>query len=175
MKKIGIISDTHGYMDARIKAHLSPCDEIWHGGDIGSINIESDVFENKVIRAVHGNIDDAHTRQLYPEQLIFEVEGVKIGMLHIGGRPGRPSAAMRLMVAHHSLHMVITGHSHIPVVVQDRDLGVLFVNPGACGHEGFHTMRTMMTCEIDQGQIKNFSIIELGKRGKALQLSQIPH
>ncbi len=166
MKKIGLISDSHGFIDARIIELLEEVDEIWHAGDIGPIEILNQLPNDKTIRVVTGNIDDHFARASYPEDLNFEVEGVKIYMLHIGGKPPRYAAGVKTKLKESNAAVFVCGHSHICKVEFDKNLHCLYMNPGAIGHHGFHLVRTMLLFEITNGKIENLRVVELGKRGR---------
>lgn len=164
MKLIGILSDTHSHWDDRYATHFAQCDEIWHAGDIGCI----DIIERlrgvcPVVRAVCGNIDSGVVRRSFPEVDIFETEGLKIMLRHIGGYPGKyaPGVADRLAVERPAL--MVCGHSHILKVMYDNRLGLLHINPGAAGTAGWHTRRTLVRFTIDQGVPGNLEVIELGR------------
>ncbi len=165
MKKIGLISDTHGYIGEDILQHLRVCDEVWHAGDWGEgINEEIEKMF-PVVRGVFGNIDNHILRRIYPEEQLFELEGFKIFMIHIGGYPGRYPARIKEKLNIYKPDMFICGHSHILKVIYDKKLSLLHLNPGAAGRSGFHHVRTMLRFCLDTGNISNMEIIELGTRG----------
>ncbi len=164
--KIALISDSHSYIDHKTLTYLQDCDEIWHAGDIGSMDVMQALPAGKVIRAVFGNIDDAELQEQYPEQLIFTVGGVKVLMTHIGGKPPRYAKGVKQLIREIQPQLFICGHSHICKVEFDAALGCLYMNPGAIGQQGFHTMRTMLLFELDAGRINNLRVVELGKRGR---------
>lgn len=164
MKKIGLISDTHGYLDPRLFTLFADCDEVWHAGDIGSMEVLRQLQAFKPLRAVYGNIDDAEMRYTLNEIERFEVEGVDIQMMHIGGHPGKYSAKALITLVKNAPQLMVCGHSHILRVIYDKKYKCLHVNPGACGMFGFHTMRTALRFAIDNGEIKDMEIIELGQR-----------
>ncbi|MCH7403585.1 metallophosphoesterase family protein [Belliella kenyensis] len=166
MKRIGLISDSHGYIDDAIIEHLSHVDEIWHAGDIGDLSTLNALPKGKVLRVVTGNIDDHVARSAFPEELWFEVEGLKIGMLHIGGKPPRYANGIKKKIRDHHCQLFVCGHSHICKVEFDPSVGCLYMNPGAIGRHGFHMIRTMLIFEIETGQLKNLNVIELGKRSQ---------
>jgi uncharacterized protein len=166
MKKIALISDSHGHLDPGILDHLIETDEIWHAGDIGEIEILNRLPSDKQLRVITGNIDDHQARLVYPEELVFEVEGVKVLMLHIGGKPPGYAKGVKERIRTISPHLFICGHSHICKVEFDKTLNCLYINPGAVGHQGFHVMRTMLLFELENGKIKNLRVVELGRRGK---------
>lgn len=170
LTRIGLISDTHGYMDDRILHHLNECNEIWHAGDIGSIELVDQINEfgknnNKQVRWVHGNIDDHKVRLVCPEFNRFNVEKVEILMTHIAGKPGKYSLALANELQNNgSPTILVCGHSHILLVKKDNHHNMLWLNPGACGNKGFHRLRTMIRFEIEGDKIQNLEAIELGKR-----------
>ncbi len=167
--QIGIISDTHGYLDPLVLEAFSTCDEIWHAGDFGGIEIAEQLQQAKPLRGVYGNIDDAKVRQSFPEDLRFECEGVSVWMTHIAGRPGKYSPRVRKGLIADPPRVLICGHSHIISVENDSRFGLKYINPGAAGHEGAHVMRTLLKFELSNGELKNMRLIELGLRGRRNQ------
>lgn len=167
MMKIGLISDTHGFLDERVFHHFKHCDEIWHAGDIGENEVLSRLQTFKPTKAVFGNIETAALQKELPEYLEIKKEGVRTLMIHIGGRPGRYAKGVKDLILKYRPNLFICGHSHILKVMMDRDLDVLYMNPGAAGKHGFHQMRTMLRFDLKEGQIKNLEVIELGKRAQA--------
>lgn len=165
MVRIGLISDTHGYIDDRILEHFSDCNEIWHAGDIGDQEVIDKLSQKIIFRAVHGNIDDLSIRNQYPENLIFELENLKVWITHIGALPPSYNKKIRrdLMSIHPDLF--VCGHSHIVRIIPDRQNNLLYINPGAAGQQGFHKIRTLVRFAIDGGQVKNLQVVELGRRG----------
>jgi uncharacterized protein len=166
MKKIALISDSHGHLDSGILDHLKEADEIWHAGDIGDIEVLNILPSGKQIRVITGNIDDQQARLVFPEELVFVSEGVKVLMLHIGGKPPGYSKGVKERIRAVSPHLFVCGHSHICKVEFDKNHNCLYMNPGAVGHQGFHVMRTMLLFELENGKIKNLRVVELGRRGK---------
>lgn len=164
--KIALISDSHSYIDHKTLSYLHDVDEIWHAGDIGDESVMQALPEGKEIRAVYGNIDDTACQERYPEWLDFELEGVKIIMTHIGGKPPRYAKGVKPRIKSAKAKLFICGHSHICKVVFDQELNCLYMNPGAIGRQGFHQMRTMLLFDLDQGEVKNLRVVELGKRGQ---------
>lgn len=164
MYRIGLLSDTHGFWDKKYAKYLSSCDEIWHAGDIGSIEVASQLERLKPLRAVHGNIDGHELRLLYPKTQFFTLDGVKVFMTHIGGYPGKYEPAIKPLLAEYKPDLFVTGHSHILKVIYDKNLQCLSVNPGAAGLSGFHQVRTLLRFGIDKGMIKDMEVIELGSR-----------
>ena len=165
MKRIGLLSDTHSFLDPALLRHFERCDEVWHAGDIGRVAVADALEDFKPFRAVYGNIDGQPVRIRYPENLIFETEGLKVLMTHIGGYPGRYTARVKALLQRHKPGLYICGHSHILKVMPDKDLGLLHINPGACGKEGFHRMRTAIRFVVNEGRVAQLEVIELGKRG----------
>jgi putative phosphoesterase len=163
--KILLLSDTHGYMGEDILSFVESVDEVWHAGDIGEGDVIEQMEQIKPVRSVYGNIDRASIRDKSPLNQIFEIEGLKIFMTHIGGYPGRYNARVRQLIQTELPKIYICGHSHILKVVPDNKYQLLHLNPGACGHHGFHKVRTMLRFDIFSGEIKNMEVIELGKRG----------
>lgn len=161
MKKIGLLSDTHGYWDDRYREYFGECDEIWHAGDIGSPELAERLDAIKPLRAVYGNIDGYPLRQIYPKSARFTVEGVSVLMTHIGGYPGRYEPEVRACLQEDTPKLFISGHSHIVKVMFDKKLGCLHINPGAAGKTGFHKVRTLVRFGLDEGAIKDLEVIEL--------------
>ncbi|NDV79877.1 metallophosphoesterase [Dysgonomonas sp. 511] len=161
MKKIGLISDTHNWWDERYEKYFADCDEIWHAGDIGSLELALRFEAFKPFRAVYGNIDDHKVRTAYPEFLRFAEENVDVLMTHIGGYPGKYDPRVRNILYANPPKLFITGHSHILKVMYDKKLNCLHINPGAAGKYGFHTVRTLVRFVIDKGNISDLDVIEL--------------
>jgi putative phosphoesterase len=166
LKKILLISDTHGHLDQKIQKYINGVDQVWHAGDIGTTNVTDSISGFKPLKAVYGNIDGHLLRSQFPENQIFICEGVKVLMTHIGGYPGRYSPRVRKLILEHKPQLYICGHSHILKVMHDRRNGLLHMNPGACGIQGFHKFRTLLRFELNQRKIENVEAIELGMRGK---------
>ena len=165
MTRIGLISDTHGFLDEAVFKHFENCDEIWHAGDFGEgvanrLNAEI----GRKIKGVYGNIDDASIRNEYPEQLVFMCEEVKVMMRHIGGSPPKYNPETRKELAIHQPQLFISGHSHILKVMYDSTINCLHMNPGAAGKHGWHKVRTIIRLVIDGKEMKTCEVIELGKR-----------
>lgn len=166
MKKIVLLSDTHGYIDEHILKFCREADEIWHGGDWGQDVNEKLETLKKPIQGVYGNIDGQKIRAIYPEICRFECEGIRVFIKHIGGYPGHYAAGVKTDLIKEKPDLFITGHSHILKVMRDNAIpGLLHVNPGAAGISGFHKMRTMVNFKIDNGKIFDMNVIELGSRG----------
>lgn len=165
MKKIGLLSDTHGYWDDKFETYFETCDEIWHAGDIGSLELANRFEAMKPFRAVYGNIDDYKTRITYPQTLRFTLEKVEVLMTHIGGYPGRYDPSIRAQLQARPPKLFIAGHSHILKVLYDKNLDCLHMNPGAAGKYGFHRVRTLLRFLLDEGDIRDLEVIEIGKQG----------
>ncbi|MDI1353897.1 MAG: metallophosphoesterase family protein [bacterium] len=164
MRKILVLSDTHGYLDPKLFKYINAVDEVWHGGDIGALQVCTGISKLKPLKAVYGNIDGADIRASFPEDQIFFCEEVKVVMTHIGGYPGKYPSKIKDLLREHQPDLFICGHSHILKVMNDKEHHLLHMNPGAIGLQGFHTVRTALTFEIEGREIKNLSIIELGNR-----------
>lgn len=165
MALIGLISDTHSYLDPAVFEHFKDCDEIWHIGDIGDRTVLDQLKDFKPVKAVFGNIETQELRHELPEDLIFEIEGLKVFMTHIGNLPGKYFARIKKNIKFHQPNLFICGHSHILRVIKDPvNNGMVYINPGAAGKHGFHQMRTLMRMKIEQSKITNLEVIELGKR-----------
>lgn len=164
MKKILLLSDTHGHIDDRIKKYAGEADELWHAGDIGTTSISDELKKIKPLKAVFGNIDGAEVRKEFPLNNRFMCEGVDVWITHIGGYPGKYSPAVKADIVNNPPKIFISGHSHILKVMQDKKLNLLHMNPGAAGKQGFHQMRTMLRFKIDGEEIKELEVIELGKK-----------
>lgn len=162
--KIGLLSDTHGYLDDAVLKHFEKCDEIWHAGDFGSMEVIEKLEAFKPLRGVYGNIDDKDIRLKFPEHLRFHCEQVDVWMTHIGGYPGKYSPLVKPEILNIPPKLFITGHSHILKVQFDPKLQLLHLNPGAAGKQGWHQIRTAMRFEINGDKIENLEVIELGSR-----------
>jgi putative phosphoesterase len=163
MKRIGLISDTHGFLDEKIFDHFKDCDEIWHAGDFGD-DVAKRIKERKSLRGVFGNIDEQEIRNEFPVQQVFMCEDVKVMIRHIGGSPPRYNPATKKELALHKPQLFISGHSHILKVMFDEKINCLHMNPGAAGRHGWHKMRTIIRFVIDGKEMKDCEVIELGKR-----------
>ena len=164
MTRIGLISDTHGYLDETVFEHFKNCDEVWHGGDFGELNLVKRLKERKNLRGVYGNIDGQDIRSEFPEQLVFMCEEVKVMMRHIGGYPPRYNPETKKEILLHQPQLFISGHSHILKVMYDDKLQCLHMNPGAAGKHGWHKTRTIIRFVIDGKNMSNCEVIELGSR-----------
>ncbi|MEO0505019.1 MAG: metallophosphoesterase family protein [Bacteroidota bacterium] len=162
--KILLLSDTHNHMDDTILKYAKGVDEIWHAGDMGDLSVTDALAEHAPVRGVYGNIDGDLVRREFPEHLRFMCEGVSVWMTHIGGYPGRYNIRVRDEIRRNPPKLFICGHSHILKVMNDKKLGLLHMNPGACGKQGFHQMRTMLRFSIEGENIKDLAVVELGKK-----------
>lgn len=163
--KIGLLSDTHGHLEEAIFTHFASCDEIWHAGDIGTMELLERLEGFKPTHAVYGNIDGGTLRTL-PETLLMQREGVRVLMTHIAGKPPRYNPQVLSAIRKEKPNLVICGHSHILQVLPDKPNNLIFMNPGAAGIHGFHRVKTMLRFDLLQGKILNLEAIELGLRGK---------
>jgi len=161
LKKILLLSDTHSHIDERILHYAGEADEIWHAGDIGRTDVTDKLKQIGPLRAVYGNIDDAEIRKEFPLNERFMCEEVDVWITHIGGYPGKYSPAIREEIRQNPPKLFICGHSHILKVMNDKNLGLLHMNPGAAGKHGFHKKRTMLRFQIDKKEIKELEVIEL--------------
>ncbi|TVQ66536.1 MAG: metallophosphoesterase [Balneolaceae bacterium] len=162
MLKIGLLSDTHNYLDPAVKEHFSDRDEIWHAGDFGSVKIADELEEIAPLKGVYGNIDGQDIRNRFPLHLRFNSGGVDVWMTHIGGIPGRYCIPIRDELTTNPPSLFICGHSHILKVSRDKELGnMIFINPGAAGRQGFQQNRTILRFSVDQGVLKNMEVILL--------------
>lgn len=164
MTKILLLSDSHSYIDDRIEEYAGEADEIWHGGDFGSMEVIERLEKIKPLKGVYGNIDNAKIRSEFPEVNRFTCEDVEVLMIHIGGYPGKYTPLSRQEIAEKAPKLFISGHSHILKVMFDQKNNLLHLNPGACGKQGWHKMRTMMRFVIDGAEIKDLEVIELGPK-----------
>jgi putative phosphoesterase len=166
MTRIGLISDTHNILDDAVSTHFKNCDEVWHGGDFGSIAIANELAQKTglPLRGVYGNIDGRDVRSVYPEKLVWNCEDVTVYMTHIGGYPGRYAPGVKQALIDKGAKLFISGHSHILKVIYDEKIGCLHMNPGAAGKQGWHKVRTLLRFSIDGANIKDCEVIELGPR-----------
>ncbi len=163
---IGIISDTHGVFSDEFKEFLSPVDEIWHAGDFGgSINFADSIAAFKPLKGVYGNCDGQDIRLVYPEYQCFECEETRVLMMHIGGRPGKYDFKARELIGRYSPDIFVCGHSHILMVKNDPKAGFLYINPGACGLQGWQVDRTALRVHIDEGKIHDMELFRVPRNG----------
>lgn len=160
MKKILLLSDTHGYLDDKILEYVKQADEVWHAGDIGDIKVTDGIKTLKPLRAVYGNIDNTNIRVEFPEHNRFKCENVDVWITHIGGYPNKYDIRVRETIKQNPPDLFISGHSHILKVISDKKLNLLHMNPGAIGKYGLHKVRTMLRFEIDGKKIQNLEVIE---------------
>lgn len=164
--RIGLISDTHGFLDAKVFDYFEKCDEVWHAGDVGSVDVIEALKAFKPLKGVYGNIDDMQVRTLFPEDQRFICEGFDIWMTHIGGTPPRYNPRIKKGLSLKAPEIFICGHSHILRIKRDPNFNnMLYLNPGAAGNHGFHSMKTVVRFTLEQGNIGDLEVIDLGKRG----------
>jgi putative phosphoesterase len=163
MLRIGLISDTHHFLDEKVFTHFENCDEIWHAGDFGTIELANRLAAFKPLKGVYGNIDGADIRRVYPEDLRWKAEGVNVYMTHIGGYPPKYNARVKKELDADPPQLFICGHSHILKVMFDEKLHCLHMNPGAAGRQGWHTVRTLIRFVIDGNNMRDCEVIELGR------------
>jgi len=164
MKRIGLMSDTHGYVDPKIFKYFENVDEIWHAGDVGDVSVIDQLRDFKPLRGVYGNIDATDVRMELPEFERFKCEGVDVLMTHIGGKPGKYVQRAYDELKKSPPQLFICGHSHILLVKQDPNFKMLWMNPGACGYKGFHKVKTLLRFSITKDRIHDLEAIEIGKR-----------
>ncbi len=164
--RIGLLSDSHGFLDEAIFHYFAECDEIWHAGDFGAVQDYDRLRAFKPVRAVWGNIDGAAVRASMPRDLFWECAGLDVYMTHIGGYPGRYEKRVRSLLQARRPGLFICGHSHILKVMRDPKLALVHLNPGACGHTGWHTIRTILRFSVENAKLAGMEAIELGKRGR---------
>ncbi|HVX52204.1 MAG TPA: metallophosphoesterase family protein [Chitinophagaceae bacterium] len=169
MLRIGLLSDTHGFLDDAVFKHFEQCDEIWHAGDFGSFSIAESLQNFKPLVGVFGNIDGPDIRREFPEEIIFQREEIKIFMKHIGGYPPKYTPQVKPVIASQRPNLFVCGHSHILKIMYDDRLKCLHINPGAAGLQGWHKVRTLVRFVIVGNEMKNCEVIELkGRRQAAL-------
>lgn len=167
LTRIGLLSDTHSYLDPALFSYFAECDELWHAGDFGSVELSDALAAFKPLRGVYGNIDGQELRSIHPLHNRFMCEGVDVWMTHIGGYPDHYSPAVRDEIRINTPALFICGHSHILKVMRDKRLNnMLHINPGAAGNHGFHKIKTAVRFSIEGTAIKNMEVIELGLRGE---------
>lgn len=165
--RIGLISDTHGFLDPKVFDYFAEVDQIWHAGDVGTAAIIEELGAFKPTLGVYGNIDGQDVRQLFPEDQKFDCEGIRVWMTHIGGKPPRYNPRVRPLINKWLPQLFICGHSHILAVMHDpKRPGILYMNPGAAGRHGFHKERTLLRFTIEAGKTKDLEVIKLGSRAK---------
>ncbi len=161
MKRIGLLSDTHSWWDDRYLTYFAECDEIWHAGDIGSMEVAQRLADFRPLRAVCGNCDGGDLRLFYPEVLRWRCEEADVLMTHIGGYPGHYDPRIRQQIMARPPQLFISGHSHILKVQFDSSLQLLHINPGAAGQQGWHKVRTLVRVTIDKDQFRDLEVIEI--------------
>ncbi len=164
--KIGLMSDTHSFLDAKVYEYFKEVDEIWHAGDIGTEGVADALEKFKPLKAVYGNIDSHAMRHRFPENLRWSANGLEVFMTHIGGYPGKYPARIKEEFKATHPDLFICGHSHILKIMPDKIHNLIHINPGACGNEGFHKVKTLVRFHIENGKIQNLEVIELGLRGR---------
>ena len=169
MTRIGIISDTHNYLDENVFDYFKDVDMIWHAGDIGTQEVTDKLKAFKPLYAVHGNIDGHELRAEFPENQFIDVEGCKIFITHIAGAVGKYNSRVVKIIQEQKPAILVCGHSHIVKVIKDINYNLLHINSGAAGIHGFHKMRTIIRFEIENGKPQKMELIELGLRGKITQ------
>ena len=164
--KIGLISDTHGYLDPEFFNYTKECDEIWHAGDIGNVSLLDKLESFKPLRAVFGNIDSQEIRMRTTETAFISYGGMNIMMTHIAGKPPSYTKKIRTQLLANQPDIIVCGHSHILKVIFDKKNKILYLNPGAAGRHGFHMIKTLLRFEIDNRKIFNVEAIEIGPRAQ---------
>lgn len=160
MKRIGLISDTHGYFHPKLEKLFAQCDEIWHAGDVGNYEVIEQLEKLKPLKGVYGNIDGQTVRTRFPKNLRFTCEGVDVWITHIGGYPNRYNQEIRAEITNNPPKLFICGHSHILKVMYDEKLQLLHINPGAAGQQGFHKVKTIVRFTLDNNEIKDLEVVE---------------
>ena len=161
MKRIGLLSDTHGFLPERLFSFFDKTDEIWHAGDFGSVELSDQLAQFKPLKGVYGNIDGQEIRTIHPRHQRFKCEEVDVWMTHIGGYPGRYERYVKPEIYHNPPNLFISGHSHILKVLYDKKLDFLHVNPGAAGYKGFHKKCTALRFVIDGKNIRDLEVWEM--------------
>ncbi|MBS1780304.1 MAG: metallophosphoesterase family protein [Bacteroidetes bacterium] len=164
MTRIGLISDTHGWLDDAVFKHFDVCDEIWHAGDFGNAEVANKLKAFKPLKGVYGNIDGQDIRLEYPEILRWQCEEVKVLMMHIGGYPPKYNPQSRKLLLEDTPQLFIAGHSHILKVIYDDKLRCLHMNPGAAGRQGWQKVRTIIRFIVDGKDMRQCEVIELGPK-----------
>jgi uncharacterized protein len=164
MRNILLLSDTHSFLDDKLLKHIAAADEVWHAGDIGAVEVTDSIKALKPLQAVYGNIDGSELRKEFKKNLIFMCENVKVYITHICGQPTNYLKEVKDILTTEKPKLFICGHSHILKVMYQQKYEALHLNPGACGKHGFHTIKTALRFVIDDTEIKDLAIIELGNR-----------
>jgi putative phosphoesterase len=160
MIKIGLLSDTHNYIDKLLFDFFNDCDEIWHAGDIGSMELADRIKKFKPLKAVYGNIDGNDVRSVYSKHLRFKCENVDVWITHIGGYPKKYDQSIKQEIKENPPDLFISGHSHILKIMYDNELNLLHINPGAAGKSGLHKFQTAVRFHINDSEIQNLEIFE---------------
>lgn len=163
MVTIGLLSDTHGFLDDAVFKHFAGCDEVWHAGDFGP-DVAGKLADFKPLRGVYGNIDEKEIRAEFPEHIRFSIEGLDVWITHIGGYPGKYSPQVKREIYTKPPKLFICGHSHILKVMYDKKIDCLHINPGAAGNSGWHRVKTLIKFSVADGKIHNLAAIEIGNR-----------
>jgi len=163
--QIGVISDTHGHLDSSVLDFFSGCNEIWHAGDIGSMNVIEKLSSVAQVRAVYGNIDAPEITNSFGEEETFKIDSTVVYVTHITGRPSRYNPKVRRMIQKHQPSILVGGHSHILKVSFDHENQLLFINPGAAGNQGFHKMKTVIRFRLKEKPV-DLEVFEIGRRGR---------
>ena len=161
MTKVGLLSDTHGYWDEKYLQYFETCDEIWHAGDIGSLEVAQKLAAFRPFRAVYGNIDGQDIRQVYPQINRFTIDGAEVLIKHIGGYPGNYDRSVQGMLFASPPNLFVAGHSHILKVKFDKTINLLHINPGAAGLQGWHKERTLIRLTIESNKMTDCEVITL--------------
>ena len=173
MRKIGLMSDTHGYVDPKIYEYFKDVDEIWHAGDVGDIKVIEDLEKFKPVKGVSGNIDGHEVKSAWPVVQRFDCEEMHVLIIHIGGKPYSYKKEAYAEIAEKSPDIFVCGHSHILLVQFDKKIQSMWMNPGACGYKGFHKVKTLLRFEINGKQLKNMEAIEIGPRIPPKNISEV--
>lgn len=169
MKRIGVISDTHSFLDEKVFDYFEHCDEIWHAGDIGDLRVTDRLAAFRPLKAVWGNIDDHKARIQFPETNRFLCEGMDVMIHHIAGKPYSYPANVKAMMNPKTPDILVCGHSHILRVEYDKKINMLYINPGAAGVHGFHKVKTLLRFSIHNRQLSNMEAIEIGPRARLME------
>lgn len=164
MKKIGLLSDTHSWIYPGIFEFFKDCDELWHAGDIGNLQTYDELAAFKPIRAVYGNIDGHELRNVCPEIQLFNCEGFRVLIKHIGGYPGRYDRSVTDVLKAERPGIFISGHSHILKIIPDKQKKLLHMNPGSAGRSGLHTKITCIRFSLENSEIKDLEILEKDRK-----------
>ena len=168
--RIGLISDTHAYLDPKVATYFKDVDQIWHVGDIGNLEVLEKLVEIKPVKAVYGNIDGQEIRNVCPEYLGFTMEGVSVLMIHIADRIGKYNPQVNRLLKNYHPKLLICGHSHILKVAPDKKNNLLYINPGAAGKYGFHKVKTLLRFTLENAAIKDLEVVELGLRSEKITI-----